>query len=281
MANKKKPKKKPYLSYELDAGRDADLAAQKAGVHSDVTRAGLTRLWEHCWRKKTDRVTADELGCFFTGCDEKLRRALALMKFIEIDGDARGDRVKGASRLLRISASRSKGGHAAKGNLKRGTAKPDPAPAHAGEPPACVPAAPRLLQPAANSQHPTDPPPNPLASEGAGSERDCRCTRRPCRHELKLAVVPEPPPTPPTPDQQAYAPVLAAVRRRVGSYAHVQLEQLRPELAGGKLVLHAKDPFFGSWVHEHYAQHLFDAAAEVGGPPVELKFVPVLEEATA
>lgn len=272
-------KKKPYIAFELDGIEDAEQAARLAGVNPDVIVAGLPRLWRDCWRRKSDRVRPEELGAFFTGgADEKLRRALATKRFLEIDGSPAGDRVKGASRLLRISASKAKGGHAAKGNLKRGT-KPGPGICREDEPdpPAEPPAAPRLLQPAASSQQPQVTPPNPLANEGAGSEKSCRCTRNPCRHTLKLVVVPHAP----TPAQETFGAVLQAVRDHYGaSYAAVQLDRLKPELVGDRLVLHAPDEFFANWIEENHGPMLRDAHALVSGgtgPPPEIRSPPKAE----
>lgn len=257
-ATDEKPKrtrrKAPYIALELDAFEDAEKAARKAGVHADVVMAGLPRLWVHCWRRKTDRVRPEDLDQFFTGADERLRRALAAVGFTEIDGDPAGDRVKGAARLLRISASKSRGGHAAKGNLLRGSARPDATPAYAGDGPGIGPAEARLLQPAANSQQPTGLPPTPLAGEGGGSET--RSRRRPRDRE---PPAPDPAPralgwTLATPQGRAWRERLDQLRAEGADYAVSVLERLRPvELAeAGALVVTADDGCFTTWCREHY-----------------------------
>jgi hypothetical protein len=281
--DEKKPKKrnpKPYLALELDAFEDAAKCARKAGVHEDVILAGLPRVWVHCWRKKSDRVRPEDLDQFFTGADERLRRALAATGFIEIDGDPTGDRVKGAARLLRISASKAKGGHAAKGNLLRGSARPDPVPAHAGDGPGIGPADARLLQPAASSQQPTGLPPTPLASEGGGSGKTFRRARRD-RQDA---------PADPPPRILGWTTATeegASWRRRldkmfelgaVTKYGLNELEKLLPlRFAGTKgLVVTHGDAYFADWAREHFGEALqlvgveVEAKAPTSPPPLRL-----------
>lgn len=267
-----KPKKRkapPYLPLELDAFEDAAKAARKAGVHEDVIMAGLPRMWLHCWRKKTDRVRPEDLDQFFTGADEKLRRALATTGFIAIDGDPAGDRVKGAARLLRISASKARGGHAAKGNLRRGSAPPRHMPETV---PASSPAEARLFQPTASSQQPTDLPPPPLASEGGGSGKAPRAPRV----RSRLRVVPDPEPAPPeTPAQLAWAARLQAMRLQGAAYAVSHLERARAdrlEVREGveTLVVRVEDPFFAGWLREHYFDTGLVARTNTG-PPIVLE----------
>lgn len=250
----KKRRRKPFLALELDAFEDAAKAARKAGVHEDVILAGLPRIWLHCWRKKSDRVRPEDLDQFFTGADERLRRALATTGFIEIDGDPAGDRVKGAARLLAISASKAKGGHAAKGNLRRGSGAPIDSPAYAGDGPGIRPADSRLLQPAATSQQPAGLPPTPLASEGGGSGTRSRRRRR------DREAPPADPPRPlgwttATPQGRVWRERLDQLRSEGSDpYAVSVLERLRPiELAeAGALVVTSDDAYFATWCREHY-----------------------------
>jgi len=119
-------------------------------------------------------------------------------------------------------------------------------------------------------------PPLPPSARGAEPARTCRCTRRPCRHEL-LRVVPDTPTRTwdvTTPAGQAYEQLIARVRTRGAAQAASQLERLRPELAAGKLVVHADDAFFGEWIAEHYLPMLREEAAAGAGPPVELRYPP-------
>lgn len=249
----KRKKREPYIALEFGAIEDARKAALKAGVHEDVVLAGLPRLYQHCWRKKSDRVMPGDLDLFFTGADERLRRAMGVVGLLEIDGDPRGDRVKGAARLLRISSSKSKGGHAAKGNLRRGSGPPPDSPAYAGDGPGILPADARLLQPTASSQQPAGLPPTPLASEGGGSGTTSRRRRRDRT---------EPPADPPkpvgwttaTPQGRAWRDRLDQLLKEGASYAVSVLERLRPiELAeAGALVVTSDDGFFTAWCRENY-----------------------------
>jgi hypothetical protein len=102
-----------YLAYEFDALEQAPNVARATGISEDTAIAGLARMWRHCWRTKTDRVTAVALRGFF-GAD--VADALVIFGFLErVNSEV--FRVKGAERYLRIDAARQKGGHAAKRHL--------------------------------------------------------------------------------------------------------------------------------------------------------------------
>jgi hypothetical protein len=104
-----------YVAVELDALNKCALAARSAGVSEDAAIAGQVRLWAHCFREKTDRVTAAQLR----GVTSVSADVLEAFGFLAADGD--GWRVKGADRYLRIAEGRSRGGKMASGNLKKGT----------------------------------------------------------------------------------------------------------------------------------------------------------------
>jgi hypothetical protein len=146
-----------YIAYDMDALKSVPDCGRAAGCPEAVIGYGLIRLWAHCWNKKTDQVAKVHLLGFFDADSERLLVALEAFGFI--DPTELGYRVKGADRYLRIRAIRAKGGHAAKGNLKRGTLKAVPAQAGAHDievtegcgqiatpspPPGSFPAPPRL-----------------------------------------------------------------------------------------------------------------------------------------
>lgn len=120
-------------------------------------------------------------------------------------------------------------------------------------------------------------PPLPPSREGGLKERDCTCTRHPCRHE-KAA----PPPrvlswAPDTPAGKAWRERLDALS---DAYAVAQLEKLRPaELAeAGCLVVTGDDRYFVDWCKEHYGGLLEQHQVLIVGPsggtsPPQLKLV--------
>jgi len=283
----KSSEKRPFIAFYFDGFEEACDAARRAGIDEDHVVTGLFRLWRHCWRKKTIHVRSEELPRFFKGYNDKLRSALAadfLQLNIEVPDEGYMDLVRGAEQYLRIREARSRGGHASKGNLNRGKSpgsSREPAGEQPEEPPGSAPALTASSDQRAASSDQTPPIPPSHARGAEPEERDCRCTRRPCRHELGLAVVPEPPPTPPTPAEQAFGQLLERVRGRGAAYAAVQLQPLRPELVDGKLVLHAKDGFQGDWLAEHYLPMLREEAAAGAGPPIELRYPPKSAGATA
>lgn len=179
-----KSTKRPFIAYYFDALEEAEAAARAARVDPDVVIAGLVRLWRDCWRKKRTRVPARELGQFFAGADERLRQALSV-DFLELD-DEQGDLVRGAEQYLRIREARSKGGHAAKGNLRRGKA-PGSSPAPAGEQPEEPPGSAPALTATSDQRSATKQPPKPPSARGA--DQACRCTRSPCRHQATGRVL--------------------------------------------------------------------------------------------
>lgn len=105
----------PYIAFELDALAKVPYVAAAAGVDPAKITHGLANLWAWCWKAKSAVVTDVHLRGFF-GCDAAA--SLTAFNFLELI--PLGFRVRGAERYLRVSAARSKGGHAAKGNLNRG-----------------------------------------------------------------------------------------------------------------------------------------------------------------
>lgn len=110
-----------YIAFELDAMEQVPNVAAACALSEAQVGWGLAKLWRWCWREKVDRVSRLHLRGFF-GVD--VGDALEAFGFVATDGE--GLRVRGAERYLRIAAGRSKGGQKAKGNLKRGKARPKP-----------------------------------------------------------------------------------------------------------------------------------------------------------
>lgn len=104
-----------YIAFELDAMEQVPNVAAACSLTEAQVGWGMAKLWRWCWREKTATVTLTHLRGFF-GVD--VSEALEAFGFIERLGPTL--RVKGAERYLRIAAGRSKGGHAAKGNLVPG-----------------------------------------------------------------------------------------------------------------------------------------------------------------
>lgn len=185
----------PYIAFDLDALAHLPNAARAADVDEADIALGLVRMWEWCWRTKTDVVSSTQLRGFFG--NPSVGEALVAFGFLEAVGD--GFRARGADRYLRVRASRSAGGHAAKGNLKRGVRQEAPPPTAPAQPPPEAPAAPaqslsspaaagdepgklsespRLLQRAASSEQrtasskttPLPPVAGGLASDASGTE---------------------------------------------------------------------------------------------------------------
>lgn len=103
----------PYIAFDLDAISSVPDVARSANTTEGAVAWGLLRLWQWCWRIKTDVVTPDHIRGFF-GCDATA--ALEAFGFLEAIGDGTF-RVKGAARYLRLQEARSRGGHAAKQHL--------------------------------------------------------------------------------------------------------------------------------------------------------------------
>ncbi len=121
----------PYIAFELDALKHVPDAARSAGLPEADLAYGLLRLWNYCWSKKTDHVSAAHLTGFFGGDPTRVASAMGAFDFLE--ADLEGFRVRGAARYLRISEGRSKGGKAASKNLVPGAfhkqkAKPEAEP---------------------------------------------------------------------------------------------------------------------------------------------------------
>lgn len=95
-----------------------------------ITLGGLNLLWHRCWSTQQATITRIGLAGIF-GIERIDLRIEALIDagFLAPESDA--FRVRGAEKYLRIRQGNSKGGHAAKGNLRKGH-KPGPKPE--GEP---------------------------------------------------------------------------------------------------------------------------------------------------
>lgn len=106
MAREKRP---PYLSFTLDAKKNAARTARAVGVEVGVVAWGLLELWEYVWGTKKDTVgTLVVDGCF--GPNDKLRTALVEYGFLEQVPE--GFRVRGADDWLFRSEAASKAGKA-------------------------------------------------------------------------------------------------------------------------------------------------------------------------
>src|SRR5512146_1015080 len=118
----------PYLAFDLDALPKSDLAARSVGLKEGVAARALLALWEYAWRERREWVTAAVLAGCCAG-EERWPGALVALGFVEAipagwtsdltpgPTPTAGYRVRGARRYLRLHAAKSKGGHAAKGNL--------------------------------------------------------------------------------------------------------------------------------------------------------------------
>lgn len=130
----------PFIAFELDALRNVHHAARAAQLEPALVSHGLLQMWEWCWREKQDSVNATHLRGFFGGVAPS--DALTAFGFLE-ETDVGKFRVRGTERYLRLGRARSKGGHAAKGNLKRGPSRgtsPAAAGSQPGNSPGCAPA---------------------------------------------------------------------------------------------------------------------------------------------
>ena len=111
----------PYLQFELDALKDAQSAAPVIGIPGPQAVGGLGLLWSWVFASKRDKVSTIQLEGFFATSSPRLTEALAAFGFVEPAEDLW--RVKGAGRILAsgdaVAARNSKGGLAAKGNLKQ------------------------------------------------------------------------------------------------------------------------------------------------------------------
>jgi hypothetical protein len=116
----------PYLQVDLNALDKAHDCAQCAGIPVGSVVHGLLRLWRWAWSEKQDRLTPAHVRGFFGGDEHRVAEALEAFGFVELLADG-AIRVRGAARYLRISEARSAGGHASKGNLKRGKVRPSAA----------------------------------------------------------------------------------------------------------------------------------------------------------
>lgn len=159
----------PYLPVDLDAKRKAEFVDRSFGLPRGTTIGGLLDAWEHVWRTKT-AILGDlyVTGCF--GPDLRVRAAVVEAGFLEPMPDGQW-RVRGAEKWLFGMEGRSRGGHAAKGNLvpgsrqKKSSAQPgesrEPktilsAPAETQPRPSRDPLSAHISALTASSQQPTD-----------------------------------------------------------------------------------------------------------------------------
>lgn len=109
----------PFLQVEIDAIKEAQGVAGATGLSLAQVVGGLCLTWAHCWQKKTAFVTRGQLAGFF--CHVGADLVVPLVEFGFLDQCEDGAiRVCGAAKYLRVSASRSRGGHASKTNLVPG-----------------------------------------------------------------------------------------------------------------------------------------------------------------
>lgn len=121
-----------YLAFDLDALNVARDVGDAAGIPEERVTHGLLRMWAWCFRQKTDLVEPVQIRGFFGTSDAA--SSLRAFGFLE-DAEEKGWRVKGASRYLRVSSNRSKGGKAASANLKQHRLDTGSTPAAAGSQP--------------------------------------------------------------------------------------------------------------------------------------------------
>lgn len=99
-----------------------------------ITLGGLNLLWHRCWSTQQATISRIGLAGIF-GIERIDLRIEALIDagFLTPEGDT--FRVRGAEKYLRIREGNSRGGHAAKGNLRKGHKPgPKPGPKPEGEP---------------------------------------------------------------------------------------------------------------------------------------------------
>jgi hypothetical protein len=214
----------PYLPLDLDAKRKLEAIERGLSLPRHTMVGGAMDLWESVWRawmesRNTETAAiVDELAvCSAFGSDPRIRLALVARDFLEPLADGSGWRVCGAAKWLFGLEGKSRGGKAAKANLRQGSqpgvlpgnresqigdfpAKPGPMPEDASR------LDPRLLHPAPSTQHhlketsapvavaPSPVLANPVGSLGAltlpGLEKAARPGRR---HEDRPAPAKEPP----------------------------------------------------------------------------------------
>jgi len=211
--------------------------ARTMGEPVALTVGGLTLLWHRCWSTKTDTISRIGLGGVF-GLERIDLRIEAMVDAGFLEPLTEGFRVRGAAKYLRILEGLSRGGHAAKSNLKRGASKPadsrptagEGAGGVAGREPGEVPGSMPALTPstehrAPNTEHLVLPP---------------KAKRKPKQAELP-DVVPPPPPREPS-----RAEVL---HRRFLEMRQEHLEVLGVEVAADEVLTPAYvNSVFRKWV---------------------------------
>lgn len=142
-----------------------------------LTLGGLNLLWHRCWSTKTTTITRIGLAGIF-GMDKLDLRIEAMVDAGFLEPASAGFQVCGAVKYLRIREGNSKGGHASKGNLRRGQAQPgeepesEPEPSRegAGEEPKNRPGSKPALTPSTEHRTPNTreeeaPPPPQVAAQ--------------------------------------------------------------------------------------------------------------------
>ncbi len=102
-----------YIAFDLDALNVVPDVAAACGLPAGDVAHGLLKLWAWCFREKTDLVSSTHLAGFFGG--KPAGGALEAFGFLHQEDQKW--RVRGASRYLRITEARRKGGLAAAKNL--------------------------------------------------------------------------------------------------------------------------------------------------------------------
>ncbi|MHB8734654.1 MAG: hypothetical protein ACYC6M_05055 [Terriglobales bacterium] len=133
----------PYVQAELDGIKRAQSAAGLLSLPAQHVMGGLLFLWNHCRMEKIETVSRIQLESLFAARNEpRLTDALVAFNFLEEIAPDKW-RVRGLDRYDTLSdaerEARRKGGLAAKGNLRRGTAPPAGIP---GSQPGSAPAEP-------------------------------------------------------------------------------------------------------------------------------------------
>jgi hypothetical protein len=202
-----------YIAVDLKVieGLAADCAKSCAATE-DRIGWGLVKVWHRCWADKRGTLTRLELAGIFGPQDlAAVVESLVGFGFLEPSGGAW--RVRGVEKYLRIQEGRSRGGQAAKGNLRRGNS-----PAGSRLVPGSPPADSRLasgLSPstehrAPNTEHVEDLAPQKAASPDLFPEALPSKAKAP-----KVKREPDP----------RHAPLVArlveAAKRALGSYAFV------------------------------------------------------------
>jgi hypothetical protein len=122
----------PYLPIDFDGREECERAAGVLGVHPGVLSWALQEVWLYTWRRKQAGKESPDilselllLGCLGQlGASPRTPETLVSFGFLERVGDAY--RVRGAAKWLFGMEGRSRGGHAAKGNLIPGGRKTQP-----------------------------------------------------------------------------------------------------------------------------------------------------------